>query len=107
MTAAEALGKIVNPEAVSALIAALNHSDNFVRSRAAEALVKIGNPEGVSALIAALNHSDWDVRMTAAEALGKIDDSEILKQLIRNWTINIYEPDIFLLARKLAVRYSQ
>ena len=32
---------------------------------------------------------------------------ELCEEVIRNWTINIYEMDIFLLARKLAVRYNQ
>ncbi len=40
-------------------------------------------------------------------ALGKIRNPETLQKLICNWKINIYDPDIFVLARKLAVRYSR
>ena len=52
--AAEALVNIGNPEAVQALIAALNHSKIYVRRFAAEALAKIGNAETLEKLIESL-----------------------------------------------------
>jgi HEAT repeat protein len=74
--AAEALGKLGDPQAVPALIGALGEwgdlwSEN-VRRAAAEALGKLGDPQAVPALIQALGDSDWDVRRAAAEALAKI-----------------------------------
>ncbi len=105
--AADALGKIGNSQAVDALIAALNDSEWYVRSNAADALGKIGNSQGVDALIAALNHSESDVRRNAADALGKIGNPEILAKLIQFPEINIYDRDIFVLARTLAVRFSK
>jgi hypothetical protein len=47
------------------------------------------------------------VRWQAAEALGKIGNAETLENLIKFWAIDIYQRDIFLLARKLAVRFSK
>ena len=104
--AAEALGKIGNTQAVDGLIAALNDSDSDVRRKAAEALAKIGNPQAVDSLIAALNDSDSDVRGEAAEALAEIGNAETLAKLIKYLDINIYNNDIFPLARTLAVRFS-
>jgi energy-coupling factor transporter ATP-binding protein EcfA2 len=105
--AADALGKIGNSQAGDALIAALNDSEWYVRSNAADALGKIGNSQGVDALIAALNHSESDVRRNAADALGKIGNPETLAKLIQFPEINIYDRDIFVLARTLAVRFSK
>ncbi|KAB8335737.1 NACHT domain-containing protein [Scytonema tolypothrichoides VB-61278] len=101
------LGKIDNSQAVDALIAALNHSDSDVRRYAAEALGEIGSFQAVDALIAALNHSDWYVKCKAAEALGEIGNPETLAKLIQFREINIYDNDIFISARTLAVRFSK
>jgi HEAT repeat protein len=102
------LGEIGNSQAVDGLIiAALNDSDLDVRWKAASALGKIGSSQAVDALIAALNHSDSFVRWKAADALGKIGNPETLKKLIQFPEINIYDHDIFVLARTLAVRFSK
>jgi HEAT repeat protein len=77
--AAEALGMIDNPEA---LIAALSHSESYVRSETAKALGMIGSPEAVPALIATLLDYESDVRRNAAEALGKIGTPEAITALI-------------------------
>ncbi|MGB3191477.1 MAG: HEAT repeat domain-containing protein [Limnoraphis sp.] len=106
-SAAKALGRIGNAEALNPLIAALNDSDRWVRWSAAEALGNIGNAEAVKPLIAALNDSDSDVRRYAAEALGKIGTAEVLKQLLQDPTVNIYESELFYVARRIAIRYSQ
>ncbi|MBD2514033.1 HEAT repeat domain-containing protein, partial [Nostoc sp. FACHB-973] len=79
---AEALGKIGNQQAVSALINALQDEDSSVRSIAAEALGKIGNQQAVSALINALQDEDSSVRSIAAEALGKIGNQQAVSALI-------------------------
>ena len=107
-----ALGMMRSPQAVNVLIAALKHSDGFVRRNAAEALGRKGNPQGieiliavlnysegrrtqeiydlskinnshaVEALIAALNHSDSDVRWDVAEVLAKMGNSQGVNFLI-------------------------
>nr|WP_322710064.1 HEAT repeat domain-containing protein [Nostoc sp. ChiSLP03a]MDZ8211201.1 HEAT repeat domain-containing protein [Nostoc sp. ChiSLP03a] len=71
--AANALGKIDNKAAVSALIqASLQNKDSLLRWRAVDALAlgKIGNEVAVSALIKALQDEDSDVQSRAAYALG-------------------------------------
>jgi HEAT repeat protein len=74
--AAEALGKLGDPQAVPALIQALGDSDSAVRAVSAEALGAIGDPQAVPALIVALGDwGDWwseNVRRAAAEALVRI-----------------------------------
>ena len=105
--AVAALGKIDNPQAVDVLLVALKDKDEFARSKAAKSLGKIGNSQAVPALIDALKDEDKYVRRNAAEALGKIDSSETLAKLIQNPEIDIYPPDIFVSARKLAVRFSK
>jgi len=90
---------------VSALIVALKDSNKYVRSLAAEALGEIGNPEAVTALTEALTEADDYVLEFVAEALEKMGDLRTLKQIIYRWDIDIYESNIFQLARKLAIRY--
>ncbi|MEB3281305.1 MAG: HEAT repeat domain-containing protein [Lyngbya sp.] len=104
----EALGKIGNAEVVKALIAALHDSDLYVRRNAASALGEIGNAEAVEALIAALHDSDiFLVRKFAAYALGEIGTAEVLEQLLQDRKVNIYKPELFYMARRIAIRFSQ
>ncbi|MGB3401108.1 MAG: HEAT repeat domain-containing protein, partial [Microcoleaceae cyanobacterium] len=105
--AASALGEIGSEVAVEALITALEDEDSDIRSNAASALGEIGSEVAVEALITALENEDSDIRSNAAEALGQMGTAEVLKQLIQNPTINIYESDLFALARKLAIQYSK
>jgi HEAT repeat protein len=105
--AASALARIGNYQGVEVLITALNDSDNDVRRRAASALADISNPQGLEILIALLNDSNADVRQQATLALEKIGNPETLAKLIQVPEIDIYDPAIFPLARKLAVRFSK
>jgi HEAT repeat protein len=105
--AATVLGEIGNPQAVNALISAFNHSDSNVRFQAATVLGQMGNTEAVEALIATLNDSDNNLRVQAARALGQIGNAETLAKLIKSFEIDIYDDDIFPLARTLAVRFSK
>ena len=100
-----ALSDIGNSEVVSALIVALKDSNKYVRHLSAKALGEIGNPEAVPALTEALTDADDYVLESVAEALEEIGDLRTLKQIIYRWDIDIYESNIFLLARKLAIRY--
>ncbi|MBD2627563.1 HEAT repeat domain-containing protein [Trichormus variabilis] len=107
--AAFILGEISIYQSVDSLIKVLqniNH-DSSVRETAAEALGKIGAIKSVPILIITLIQKDLSVRIKAAEALIKIGTLDILVTLIQNPKIDIYVPEIFLLARKLAVRFSK
>jgi hypothetical protein len=79
--AAEALGKIGDPVAVPALIAALGDEDFFVSLFAGVALAEIG-PAAVPALLAALNDQRREVRIRAVDALWRIDDPVTAPALI-------------------------
>jgi hypothetical protein len=68
--AAEGLGKLGDPAAVPALIAALGDRDADVRMEAAVALGRIKDPAAVGALIAAVQDSAPQVRGCAVAALG-------------------------------------
>jgi HEAT repeat protein len=75
-TAANALGRIQDAQAVKGLINILSDEEWFVRERAAEALSKIGEP-AVEPLIDALKDGDGLVRERAAEALSKIGEPAV------------------------------
>jgi HEAT repeat protein len=107
--AAFILGEIPIYQSVDSLIKVLeniNH-DSLVRETAAEALGKIGAAKAVTVLITTLTQQDSSVRIKVAEALIKIGTLDTLATLIQNPKIDIYVPEIFLLARKLAVRFSK
>jgi HEAT repeat protein len=82
-SAAYALGKIKDSQALPALIQALNDQDSFVRRSAADALGRIKDSQALPALIQALNDQDYYVCGKAAEALGKIKDSRAVPALIQ------------------------
>lgn len=105
--AAWSLGKIRSQEAVDALVSALGDKDGYVRANAAEALGKIGTREAIHVLFSTLSHNELYVRINAAWALNKIGSSEMLRQLLKlhNIDICIYQPEVFILARKLAVSF--
>jgi HEAT repeat protein len=69
--AAEALGKM-GPEAIPALIKALQNNQYFARRMSALALGEIGGADVVPALIKALQDDDRSVRVISVQALGKI-----------------------------------
>jgi HEAT repeat protein/phage terminase Nu1 subunit (DNA packaging protein) len=105
-SAAIALGKIGNLQAAEALIKALNEEDEiFVKQGLISSLDEIANPKAVEALIKALNDKAGQVKTQAAQTLGKIGTLETLEKLIQLAEIDIYDPDIFLSARTLAVRF--
>ena len=79
--AAKALGLIANPQAVPALIAALEDSESKVCQEAAEALGRIRDPKAVPSLAGLLNSHDDDLREKAIGALVQIGPPSI-NQLI-------------------------
>ena len=74
-SAAEALGKLGDAQAVEPLCKALADADHHVRKSAAEALVKVGDARAVEPLCMALCDAYTLVRVYAAEALGRIGDT--------------------------------
>lgn len=79
--ASDYLGDIGNPEAVPALIEALN--DPTISWLAAESLGKIGDTRAVGPLIAVLNSDEKWLRRNAADALGKLHASSAVEPIIR------------------------
>ena len=112
-SAAETLGKIGTPEAVSALFHVLQNEDGDFRARPVEvlgevgapeavsirlqtfqdevgaspvyALGKIGTPKAVSALLNIFQDKNSSVRMVAAEVLGEIGAPEAVSILLRTF----------------------
>jgi HEAT repeat protein len=107
-SAATALGKIGNLQAIEALIKALHEEDEtFIKQGLISSLDEIANPTAAEALIKALNDKASQVKTQAAQTLGKIGTLETLEKLIQLPEIDICDPDIFLLARTLTVRFSK
>jgi hypothetical protein len=80
--AVEGLGKHPGPEAVNALIRALQiKGDSFVRREAAGALGNMKSALAVDALIAVLGDGDEFLRSQAAYSLGKLDDTRAIEPL--------------------------
>ncbi|MEW6496650.1 MAG: HEAT repeat domain-containing protein [Cyanobacteriota bacterium] len=100
-----ALGRMGNPQALEVLVAALREN-SFIRLKAAVVLSRIGNSQAEGVLIAALNDEESIVRRDAAEVLSQIGTLEVLEKLIQLPEIDIHRPDIFSLARTLAIRAS-
>jgi HEAT repeat protein len=67
--AADALGEIGDPQAVEALIAALQRTGHRTRVAAIRALAKIGDQRAVGPLVSALGDGDAAIRLAAASAL--------------------------------------
>lgn len=109
ISAAAALGQIGSDEAIDALIQGLQKQDYFVKETATKALGKIGNDKAIDALIEALqNENSSGGRSDIAEALGQIGSATCLEKLLQSADPNlIYRPDIFPLARTLAIRFSK
>jgi HEAT repeat protein len=72
----------LGPEAVPALVEALNNDRYPMRYLAAERLAEIGDPTALTGLIQALQDYDFGVRMWAAHALGAMRASEGVEPLI-------------------------
>jgi len=79
--AAEALGKIGDPQAVEPLIAALKEGEKWLRQGAAWALGKIRDPRAIEPLVAALKDLKADVRKNAAWALGQFTGDRVAAAL--------------------------
>jgi HEAT repeat protein len=80
--AAEALGALGDPRAVTPLIAALTDQSSEMRLSASEALGEIGNASAVAPLIAQLHDDVWNVRRNVIRALGGIGDPRAVEPLI-------------------------
>ena len=105
-----ALRKIDNPLDIPYLITVLNDPNEYgdVKNKVASVLGKIGNNQAMEALILALKDKERDVIRSAASALDEFGTEETLKKLIElsKTEINIDDPDVFYLARKLVIKFN-
>jgi HEAT repeat protein len=79
--AAESLGKIGDKRAVGPLVAVLNSNEKWVRRNAATALGQIRDPAAFEALSSLLTDKKHDVREAAVKALGQLGDERAIKLL--------------------------
>jgi len=78
---AKALGNYRDPRAVTALLRALNDSEEDVVVEASRSLGIIGDAAAVEPLITKLKDPESSIRATAAEALGRIGDPRAIAPL--------------------------
>jgi HEAT repeat protein len=92
--AAESLGQVGDPAAVTPLVKRLEDrsEDREVRTRAAEALGRLGSEEAVEPLLDVLDDPVWHIRYHAIVALGQIGDAAALEGLEE---ATRYDPDPF------------
>ena len=81
--AAQALGKMGDPQTLDSLIACLSdgiwkHDVEVV----VKALIEIGDPQAIKPLVAALKDSNKDAKKVIAEALGEFGDAQAVDPLI-------------------------
>ena len=103
--AVEALGEIGGPEAIPALLKGLGDGDMLVRRIVERALESIATPRAISALEKALKDKNELVRKMAANALAKNGGIDVLEHILRIREINVNDPIILDLLRKLVVRH--
>ena len=112
--AAESLGNISNglknkkvvDKAVDALIVALNDQD--IKEIVQNSLGMIGSDKGIKPLFLSLEGENSDVSSFISyrvESLEKNGSLNILEILIQSPNINLYDPKIFMLVRKLAIKH--
>jgi HEAT repeat protein len=82
MHAALALGSVGGPEAVDALVGALDDEDANVRFHVIEALGRLGAADAVTPLSRVAASGDFFLAFPAIDALAKIDDPEVLPVLV-------------------------
>jgi HEAT repeat protein len=76
MSSVWTLGKVDDPRAFEALIAALKHEDLGMRIAAADELGNKKNPKAIDPLITGLKENEEDVREAFAKALQKITEKD-------------------------------
>jgi len=82
--AAQALGRIADPDTVETLIAALLDEDEDVRTDAAAALAEIGDPRAAAQLKENLiGDPVVDVKLSAIDALTRLGDTDIIPVMQR------------------------
>jgi HEAT repeat protein len=82
-SAAGALGKIGDAQAIPGLLKLVEDSDSDVRSSAADALGKIGDAQAIPGLLKLVEDSNSQVRKSAVDALGKIGDEKAIPGLLK------------------------
>jgi HEAT repeat protein len=80
--AASALGQIVDPRAVPALVMALGDRSSGVRENAAQSLGLISDPRATEALVTAMRDDGSNVRFWAAVSLSSVDSPGAVEALL-------------------------
>ncbi|WP_280493224.1 HEAT repeat domain-containing protein [Nocardia asiatica] len=93
-TCHRALGRIRDPEAVTALVDALLHTEHDSAGHAAEALAVIGDPSAVPGLLKALfaPHLKWSSWRSIGHALARIDPRRAFDEIAAR--LDDRDPDI-------------
>ena len=121
--AAEILGKMKNPAATEALVAASSDEQPGVRAAALSALSSLASASGAQAepganrqeamaksILAAMNDQDAEVRLQALKAFaaagpdGALDDRSKIERLLKDPAIDVRMEAVFVLARDGADR---
>jgi HEAT repeat protein len=100
-----ALGKIGTRKSAKVLVEALKDDDIFAKYFITLALKKTRTPENLNALVQLLKSDNRLDRIFAVKSLGEIGELDILQKIIASPTIDIYDRDVFSLARSLAIRH--
>lgn len=70
-----ALGELGDVGAFDALVSALSHENDLIRTAAAAALGDLGDPRAIPYLEPLINDPDWQLRFRVCLSLGHIDDA--------------------------------
>jgi HEAT repeat protein len=105
--AAYDLAEMGRPEAVDALVADINSPDAMTRRTAMTSLTGIRHPRANAALVSALKDQDSEIVRRAISGLEKNGSGETLQQLVDDPELDLFTPEIFQLARTLAIRFSR
>ncbi len=101
------LAEMGRPEAVDALVVDINSPDAMTRRTAMTSLSDIRHPRANAALVSALKDQDTEFVRRAISGLEKNGSGETLQQLVDDPEIDLFSPEIFQLARTLAIRFSR
>lgn len=105
--AAHTLAKLGCLDCVSVLQSELNNNDQSIRSQAFKDLVNLNIPQVCDMCIEILAENNSDLHREAISTLEKMGTVNHLERLIQNLKINVYQPEIFFLTRRLAIRFSK
>jgi HEAT repeat protein len=105
--AAVALGKIGSQQAAGSSTYAIKRNRRYIREASPFASDEIYGQKVIEPLIHALKDDSTAFKQDVVGALRRIGTVVALEKLLQSPIVDVYDPDIFPLARTLAVRYSK